>query len=116
MFDRDFFVVGDFNIEAAGDEFFGALASKGFVISDAMQNIKTNFSRTRTFNKIVWVKRRSFIPTGRMNVVPFGEVVFREKGKSGAKAEISDHLPLWAEFEINRLSLELDQIINRGRD
>jgi endonuclease/exonuclease/phosphatase family metal-dependent hydrolase len=116
VFDRDFFVVGDFNIEAAGDEFFSALASKGFVFADAMNDIKTNFSRTRTYDKIVWVRRPSFCPTGRMNVVPFGDVVFREKAPNGAKGEISDHLPLWAEFEINRLTLELDQIINRGRD
>ena len=116
VFDRDFFVVGDFNIEEAGDEFFCALADKGFVISEEMQNIKTNYARTRTYDKIVWVDRPSFCPTGRMNVVPFGRAVFREMGKNGAKAEISDHLPLWAEFEINRLTLELDQIINRGSD
>ena len=32
----------------------------------------------------------------------------------GGNAEISDHLPLWAEFEINSLTQELDQILNPG--
>ena len=32
----------------------------------------------------------------------------------GGKKQISDHLPVWAEFQTNKLSQELDQIINRG--
>jgi hypothetical protein len=33
----------------------------------------------------------------------------KERGK-----KISDHLPLWTEFQINKLTQELDQIINPG--
>lgn len=32
---------------------------------------------------------------------------------NGGKKKISDHLPLWAEFHINSLNQELDQIINK---
>ncbi len=114
VFDRDFFVVGDFNIEKEGDDFFNALVAEKFVMPDKLKSLKTNFNRDKTYDKIVWRKRKSFSPTGKLNVVPFGDVVFREKGKKGCKKEISDHLPLWAEFTINRLTQELDQIINRG--
>jgi endonuclease/exonuclease/phosphatase family metal-dependent hydrolase len=111
VFDRDFFVVGDFNIEAAGDEFFGALTSKGFKMPPGLDALRTNFARTNTFDKIAWVNRRSFKFTGKFNVVPFGEVLFQDKSPKGGKKQISDHLPLWAEFEINKLTQELDQII-----
>jgi endonuclease/exonuclease/phosphatase family metal-dependent hydrolase len=111
VFDRDFFVVGDFNIEEMGDEFFGALTSKGFKMPPGMDTLGTNFSRRKTFDKIAWVNRRSFKFTGNFNVVPFGEVLFQDKRPKGGKKQISDHLPLWAEFEINELSQELDQVI-----
>ena len=114
VFDRDFFVVGDFNVEEAGGRFFDALASKGFVMPPEFHDLKTNFLRTRTFDKIVWVDRPSFVFTGAMNVIPFGEVLFQDKDPKGGKKEISDHLPLWAEFSIRKLSQELDQMLNKG--
>jgi len=114
VFDRDFFVMGDFNIEAAGDAFFGALKHKKFQGPPNMDDLTTNFLRTNTFDKIAWVNRKSFKHTGKCNIVPFGDVLYQEQSLNERKKQISDHLPLWAEFEINKLSQELDQIINRG--
>jgi endonuclease/exonuclease/phosphatase family metal-dependent hydrolase len=106
--------MGDFNIEAAGDAFFGALKHKNFQNPPNMDSLKTNFYRTHTFDKIAWVNRKSFKHTGNCNVVPFGEAVYQEGTPAACKKHISDHLPVWAEFEINKLTQELDQIINRG--
>jgi len=111
VFDRDFFVVGDCNIEEEGDAFFKALMSEDFVMPDKLANMKTNYGRDKTYDKIVWVNRPSFAFTEQTNVVPFGEVVFTEAG-ADAKKEISDHLPLLAEFKVNKLEQELSQIIN----
>ena len=113
VFDRDFFVVGDFNIEKEGDPFFEALTAEGFVMPPKLRNLKTNFARDKTYDKIVWVDRPSFDFTKKMNVVPFGDVLYRSQRGKGAKKEISDHLPLWAEFKINSLDQELSQFINR---
>lgn len=112
VFDKDFFIVGDLNIEKADDPFFDALTSEGFVMPAKLKNLKTNFNRDKTFDKIAWVDRPSFA-FKKINVVPFGQVLFQNHRPKGGKAEISDHLPLWAEFEVNKLSQELDQIINR---
>ncbi len=114
VFDRDYFVMGDFNVEAAGDQFFDALVAKGFVMPDILNDLKTNFARNATYDKIAWVNRPSFSFTGQINVVPFGEVLFQDQTPKGGKKQISDHLPLWAEFEINELSQKLDQMINKG--
>ena len=113
VFDRDFFVLGDFNIEEAGDEFFNALVHKGFQMPASLKTLKTNFSRNATYDKIAWVDRPSFSFSGNVNVIPFGDVLFQDHNPEGGKKEISDHLPLWAEFKINRLTQELDQVINR---
>ncbi len=113
VFDRDFFVVGDFNIEKFADQFFSALQSRGFVMPDQMSDLNTNFSRTATYDKIAWVNRPSFAFSGKANIVPFGQAVFQDKDPPGGEKEISDHLPLWAEFNIRELTQKLDQIINR---
>ncbi len=115
VFDRDFFVVGDFNIEEIGDRFFNALAAKGFQMPANLDTLYTNFAQDKTFDKIAWVKRDSFSFSGNCNVVPFYQVLFQDTDPPGGKAEMSDHLPLWAEFKINKLSQELDQIINKGQ-
>ncbi len=114
VFDRDFFVVGDFNIPDPKSEYFDALVAKGFEMPKSMDSLGTNFDGTKTYDKIAWVPRDSFTFTGKFNTVPFGEVLFKENGSRGAKKEISDHRPLWAEFAINKLTQELDQIISQG--
>jgi hypothetical protein len=49
-------------------------------------------------------------------VLPFGKVLYRdaESSPKGGEKEISDHLPLWAEFSINKLTQELDNILKQG--
>ena len=114
VFDRDFFVVGDLNIEGENDPFFNALVSRGFRMPEGMNSLRTNFQRSRTYDKIAWVDRHEFRHTGAFNVVPFYRAVFQEAKPKGGKAQISDHLPLWAEFEINSLTQQLDQILNKN--
>ncbi len=119
-FERDFFVLGDFNIQSNGDRFFNALTQKPsprFKMPRGMDQLGTNFFQTKTFDKIAWVPRGSFSFAGRFGVVPFGKVLYKEPGQepNAASKEISDHLPLWVEFKVNALTQELDQIINRNR-
>lgn len=118
VFDRDFFVVGDFNIESGGDRFFKALTqgpAPKFKMPPGMNNLGTNFSQTNTFDKIAWLPRPDFKFSGKFGVVPFGKVLYKEAGQAAvaARKEISDHLPLWVEFRIDKLTQKLDQIINK---
>jgi exonuclease III len=112
VFDRDFFVVGDFNIEKQGDRFFKSLRQDDFKMPPNLDTLKTNFFQNKTFDKIAWVDRKSFRFGGHCNVVPFSHVLFRDSKPKGGKKEISDHFPVWAEFRINELTQELDQTIN----
>jgi endonuclease/exonuclease/phosphatase family metal-dependent hydrolase len=117
-FDRDFFVVGDFNIQSSGDRFFKALTQgpePKFTMPPGMDNLGTNFSQTKTFDKIAWMPRPGFKFSGKFGVVPFGKVLYKEAGQAADAAgkEMSDHLPLWTEFKVNKLTQELDQIINK---
>jgi endonuclease/exonuclease/phosphatase family metal-dependent hydrolase len=114
--DRDIFVVGDFNIKKEGDKFFNALAKYNFEMPPQLNSLTTNFNRTGTYDKIAWAPRKDrddFFFSGECNVVPFYHAVYQDKSLKGGKKEISDHLPLWAEFKINELTQQLDQIINK---
>jgi endonuclease/exonuclease/phosphatase family metal-dependent hydrolase len=117
VFDPDFFLVGDFNIEKDGDRFFQALTGGDppqFVMPAGMNTLPTNFDQNKTFDKIAWIPSGEFEFTGQYGVVPFGEVLYKEAGQpaDAARKEMSDHLPLWAEFRVTELEHELDQIIN----
>ncbi|WP_430233890.1 endonuclease/exonuclease/phosphatase family protein [Nitrosomonas communis] len=118
VFDPDFFLVGDFNIQTDGDRFFQALTGGDeprFKMPDAMNSLGTNFDQTKTFDKIAWIPSDEFEFAGKFGAIPFGKVLYQELGqpKNAARKEISDHLPLWAEFRVTELTNELDQIINQ---
>jgi endonuclease/exonuclease/phosphatase family metal-dependent hydrolase len=118
VFDPDFFLVGDFNIERDGDRFFRALTGgpePRFRMPRGMNSLATNYARTKTFDKIAWIPSPRFEFTNRFGVVPFGAALYSERGKwsSTARKEISDHLPLWAEFRVKELEHELRQITGR---
>lgn len=117
VFDPDFFLVGDFNIQADGDRFFRALTGgeePKFVMPPGMNTLGTNFDQSNTYDKIAWIPSDEFEFTGRFGVIPFGDVLYKEPGQpaKAARKEVSDHLPLWAEFRVTELEHELDQIIN----
>jgi endonuclease/exonuclease/phosphatase family metal-dependent hydrolase len=117
MFDPDFIVVGDFNIQAEGDVFLQALLGGDpprFVCPPGMETLGTNYDQSKTFDKIAWLPSDEFEFTGRYGVVPFGDVLYKETGQpeNAARKEVSDHLPLWAEFRVTELEHELDQILN----
>jgi endonuclease/exonuclease/phosphatase family metal-dependent hydrolase len=110
-FDKDIFVMGDFNINKYGDKFFNALKGKNFLMPDGMDELKTNTKLNKTFDKIAWVPRKSFIHSGRFGVIDFNGLIY--KGLEPAKLcdTMSDHLPLWAEFKIKVLEQELDSYL-----
>lgn len=117
VFDPDFFVVGDFNIQKEGDRFFKALTSgpkPRFEMPEDMDDLGTNYSQSKTYDKIAWLPSDDFEFAGEFGIVPFGKVVFKEQGqpKNAARKEISDHLPLWAEFRVTELTSQLDQLLN----
>ena len=81
-----------------------------------MNAMGTNYAQTKTFDKIAWIPSDEFDFTGKFGVIPFGKTLYQEHGQpaDAARREISDHLPLWAEFRVTELEHELDQILNRG--
>ena len=91
--------------------------SPRFKMPPGMNTLGTNFDQTKTFDKIAWIPSQEFEFSGNFGVIPFGKVLYQEPGQppNAARAEVSDHLPLWAEFRVTELEHELNQILNRER-
>lgn len=120
VFDPDFFLMGDFNIQTDADRFFRALTGGDgprFTMPPGMDRLGTNFDQTKTFDKIAWIPSNDFEFTGKFGAIPFGRVLYKEPGQApdAARKEVSDHLPVWAEFRVTELEHQLDQMINPGR-
>jgi len=86
VFDRDFFVMGDFNIEEAGDQFFKALKSKGFQSPPALDKLKTNFDQDATFDKVAWVNRPCFRSPARRTSSPSATCCIRTRDPRAARS------------------------------
>jgi hypothetical protein len=54
--------------------------------------------------------------TGRAGNIEFGDAVFRELTLSQKSWRVSDHLPLWAEFSIDRTEAALGRTLDVNLD
>lgn len=87
----DYILLGDFN---AGDTGLGELGTMRHVIP-ALRNVTTNTRRTEMYDNLIFDRTKTSEYTGVSGVFDFAA----EFGLTEREAlEISDHLPVWADF------------------
>jgi endonuclease/exonuclease/phosphatase family metal-dependent hydrolase len=98
--------LGDFNIDTRGDNpLFNAFVSKGLVVPEQLQGLKTTAGGTPKFyDQIAWFMgsdmRLQF--TRNAGVVNFEGAVFKELTTQEMTFRVSDHFPLWVEFQTDQ--------------
>jgi len=124
---RNLFVLGDFNLDRLGDPLYDAFVSTGLwpptVLNDVPRTIFDNDKDRHNYDQIAWfdhiartagdVTTRSLLEnltfTGRGGNVDFLPHVFPGLTKTQVSWRVSDHYPLWVEFDMgagaNRKSL-----------
>ncbi len=110
-FGQNFIALGDFNIDRNGDPRFTAFTSTGLTPAPDLINLpRTIFYRdgvpdtNKYYDQIAWFVGRRGIPelnlkyksSGRVN---FKGIVMPNLSNVSLKFRISDHYPLWTEFE-----------------
>ncbi len=99
-------VLGDFNIDARRleDPLFAAFISSGLTVPEALRNVQSNFGGTvKHYDQIAWfMGDLTLLTKGAAGVVDFGGAVFRELTPRQVTDRMSDHMPLWVEFLIDR--------------
>ncbi len=114
-FHRDHLVLGDFNIDRQGDPRFEAFTSTGLVVPTGLREIRTNVTGAvaKHYDQIAWfMGALEMRPTGAAGTVDFGDAVFREMSRAQMSFRVSDHLPLWVEFDIDRAPPALAAVLD----
>ena len=96
-------ILGDFNIDERGDNpLFQAFVSGGLQVPQALLNVPTAFSiQPKFYDQIAWFMGDLKMGFKTAGVVNFAGAVFPELTLRQMSYRISDHLPLWVEFNIN---------------
>jgi endonuclease/exonuclease/phosphatase family metal-dependent hydrolase len=113
-FGQNFLLLGDFNIDRQGDKLWQAFTETGLTVPDALINRPRSIFATaenpldKFYDQIAWFEtndRRkinlAFKSGGSVDFLPYayvGEGLTRRQ----ISDRVSDHFPLWAEFETRR--------------
>ncbi len=112
---EDLIVLGDFNIDRRGDPRFESFTSRGLNVPPPLRDVSTNLAtggKAKHYDQIGWFMGRLRMEfTGQAGVVNFAGAVFKELPLRSMSYRVSDHLPLWAEFSIDRSKEHLIRIL-----
>lgn len=126
----NFILLGDFNIFRPGDETINALKKHDFVIPDQLQGLPANAQKNKHYDQIVFSKSSKLNFTGKAGVFDYYQDVYRQEDEKGYIDEMgdayfttssgsprtdplkyyknywrthqmSDHLPMWIQININ---------------
>ena len=102
--------LGDFNIDKRGDLLNETFIASGLHIPQELQNEKVTrsiFDETKYYDQIAWFNNTKDIPNLSLKYKTAGNYNFlstvlinRNLTKQSLSFMLSDHFPLWAEFEI----------------
>ncbi len=99
-------VLGDFNIEArrVDDPLFAAFVSAGLTVPEPLRDVQTNYAQTvKHYDQIAWfMGDLMLLSRGAAGVIDYRGSVYKELGARQVTDRVSDHLPLWVEFTIDR--------------
>lgn len=127
VFDKDIIVMGDFNIPQIGDPLYDAVVSKGLEIPDALLGTEhgSNLEKNKRYDQILHYRRHTSAFGSKGGVLDFYRGSWRDlfpeadypylKSKTDFTFQMSDHLPLWVQLEVQVDEEQLDQILNRAQ-
>lgn len=103
--ERNLIVLGDFNIDDRGQNpLFKAFVSTGLTVPDQLLNVKTTYdTKPKFYDQIAWFMDAMDMPaSGKAGSIDFSGAVFKELEMAQMSYRMSDHLPLWVEFSLDR--------------
>lgn len=121
-------MLGDFNIFNRKDVTMEAITQAGFIVPEELQEVPgSNVSKNKHYDQIAYYKRLARLkPTGNAGIFDFFEYVYRELDEGEYDQErllkpgrsfkdwrtyrMSDHLPMWIEFNTDDSDAYLDSL------
>lgn len=109
-FHQNLIALGDFNIDVRGDVLEQTFISEGLYIPPQLADPKVTrsiFDETKYYDQIAWFKDAKGVNNLNMNFITGGNfnlvnkvLINRFLTKQSLSFMLSDHLPLWVEFEL----------------
>jgi len=103
--ERNLIVLGDFNIDDRGNNpLFKAFVSTGLTVPTQLLNVKTTYNtKPKYYDQVAWFMDAMDIPfSGKAGSVDFSGAVLQDMELAQMSYRISDHLPIWVEFSLDR--------------
>jgi hypothetical protein len=118
LVDKDIILMGDFNIPSADSELFDAITSRGLRIPDALLGVHgTNLAKNKRYDQILHYPQYTQCFTDNGGALDFyagdHRKLFPNLTRSQFTYQLSDHLPLWIQINIDTSDEWLDQQLNR---
>ncbi len=107
-------VLGDFNIDQRGDDpLFKAFTADGLMLPRQLENLRTAFvgKKPKFYDQIAWFMGDFDLELNSAGVLDFADVIYPEVSLSELSYRLSDHLPLWVEFALDRSAGQLVQAL-----
>ena len=107
-------VLGDFNIDQRGDDpLFKAFIAGGLTVPKQLENLRTAFvgKQPKFYDQIAWFMGDFNLELNSAGVLDFANVIYPEVSLTDLSFRLSDHLPLWAEFTLDRSHEQLAQAL-----
>lgn len=110
VYHQNLIVLGDFNIDQRGDLLDRTFLSEGLFVPEVLQDQKVSrsiFNTTKYYDQIAWFNGDSGQPKLSLSFLNGGNYDFvgkalanRDLSKLRLSFMVSDHYPLWVEFEL----------------
>lgn len=110
VYHQNLICLGDFNIDKRGDLLNQTFLSEGLYVPPALQNdnvTRSIFDQTKYYDQIAWFNNAQNIPNLSLKFTNGGNYDFvgkalsnRNLTKQSLSFMMSDHYPLWIEFEL----------------
>lgn len=120
--DKDIILMGDFNIPSMKprSKYYRAITSGGLRVPPGLEDVKTTtLSKGKRYDQILHYPQSTSNFTGNGGTVDFWDhgrlwkTGFGHLSKTRFTHQLSDHLPLWVEINVDTEQEALDQILNR---
>lgn len=103
--DKDWIVMGDFNIPKRGDRLFQAITRHGLQVPDALRGTHgTNLEKDKRYDQILHDARRGAVVATAGGVLDWfvddahAAALFPGLARPALTYQVSDHLPLWVQL------------------
>ncbi|MGC9522497.1 MAG: endonuclease/exonuclease/phosphatase family protein [Anaerolineae bacterium] len=112
--ENNLIVLGDFNIDKRGDNpLFQAFVATGLMVPEALRDLKTTYgTEAKYYDQIAWfMGELDLLTTERAGVIDSTDAVFPELTLRAMSYRVSDHLPVWVEFLVDRSTEQMAQTL-----